>query len=49
MKSTFWTRLPITIVGIPAVIYVLNTGYDEKISESSSVKDVENFLNSRKH
>jgi len=26
MKSTFWTRLPITIVGIPAVIYVLKTG-----------------------
>ncbi len=26
MKSTFWTRLPITILGIPAVIYVLNTG-----------------------
>ena len=28
-------------------IYVLNTGYDEKIPESSSVKDVENFLNSK--
>ena len=30
-------------------IYVLNTGYDEKIPESSSAKDLENFLNSKKH
>ncbi|MBC8346752.1 MAG: phosphatidate cytidylyltransferase [Candidatus Marinimicrobia bacterium] len=26
MKSTFWTRLPITVLGIPAIIYLLITG-----------------------
>ncbi len=26
MKSTFWTRLPITIIGIPLITYLLITG-----------------------
>jgi len=26
MKSSFWNRLPITILGIPAIIYLLNEG-----------------------
>jgi len=26
MKSTFWTRLPVTVLGIPAIIYLLYTG-----------------------
>ena len=26
MKSSFWNRLPITVLGIPAIIYLLNEG-----------------------
>lgn len=26
MKSTFWTRLPVTIIGIPLITYLLITG-----------------------